>query len=201
LDQNTGFVGGQSGIILKTTDSGLSWTALPIVDADSASITDIWFTSSSVGFYSTILGKVFVTNNGGSTWTLSGSTQGGIALYCLEFSDASKGFGGGLLGAYLYTTNAGGSVSVSPAALDDMGLEVIPNPSHGKFKLIASQQNTGMQVEISITDLEGRLILQASVPSMELNDGMDLQLDAPAGIYALTIKTDVNRKTVRLVVE
>src|SRR4051794_1747140 len=72
----TGYLLLGNGNVLRSTDSGRTWsrrTAVPGTPATSrasrVSPTDLVFTTTDRGFAATTGGKVFATSDGGSTWT------------------------------------------------------------------------------------------------------------------------------------
>ena len=73
---NNAFCGGKNGILLKSIDQGETWTE--ITTSASGSITSILFINSSIGFFTTSLGKIFKTLNGGIDWTEKPVHTGGI---------------------------------------------------------------------------------------------------------------------------
>ena len=70
-DVNTGYVVGERGTILKTTDGGTLWTQLnsgTVKNLNSVSFTDL-----NTGYIVGDSGCILKTINGGSTWTLQSS--------------------------------------------------------------------------------------------------------------------------------
>jgi len=108
-DLNTGYAvgyaNGSSGIILKTTNSGLNWN---IIDPLSAyRFNSIQFTNDSVGFIATDGGKILKTNNYGNNWiTLSvlGTSDNFLSLF---FTSEDNGFAVGIGSTIVGTTNGG----------------------------------------------------------------------------------------------
>ena len=61
------FVVGDSGVILKSTDGGSSWTSL--TSRVSTTLYKVAFLSTTVGFVVGKGGVLLKTSNGGSTWS------------------------------------------------------------------------------------------------------------------------------------
>lgn len=112
LDSSAGWIAGEKGTILKTTNSGQNWTQL--VSPTGADIVDIemnshlrgWmlaneFSPDSASFGSTI----YRTSDGGNGWTPLGHFQ--ELLLCIEFPDSLIGFAGGITGKILRTADGG----------------------------------------------------------------------------------------------
>lgn len=77
LDSFTGYIGGLGGVILKTTDSGISWVKLPaaVGGCSTFPVNSITFSSSSFGltaggFYD-LSGAIWKTADAGANWTAS----------------------------------------------------------------------------------------------------------------------------------
>ena len=115
LDANTGFIAGgdpynmtnPGGIILKTTDAGVTWTktVLPYV------LNSVYFpdpgTGYAVGYKLTDhSGAVIKTTDGGATWNFI-ARLGNSPLYSVFFTDSITGF---VVGTYLISrTKDGGA--------------------------------------------------------------------------------------------
>ncbi len=104
INNNTGWVCGDNGNILKTTNSGLNWINLN--SSFNYSLTDIHFVNSNTGWTSTrIGGKIYKSTNGGLNWFLQFETFQSInAIY---FFDTLKGWAAGNGGEVFLTTNGG----------------------------------------------------------------------------------------------
>jgi hypothetical protein len=74
------------------------------------------------------------------------------------------------------------------------GLSVYPNPTNGEFSIDLGENNAS--VSIQITDVTGRVI-----QSNTYNEGqlLNLKLDAPKGVYMLTVESDNKKAVVRLI--
>ncbi|HNQ67788.1 MAG TPA: YCF48-related protein [Bacteroidales bacterium] len=69
IDENNGWAVGSSGTgtVCKTSDGGHSWTQQSI--DNHPYLYDVVFTSLQTGFIATVCGKIFVTSDGGTTWS------------------------------------------------------------------------------------------------------------------------------------
>ncbi len=112
LDSSAGWITGEKGTILKTTNGGQNWTQLAsptgadIVDIEMSSHLRGWmlaneFSPDSASFGSTI----YRTSDGGSGWTSLSHFE--ELLLCIEFPDSLIGFAGGITGKILRTTDGG----------------------------------------------------------------------------------------------
>jgi photosystem II stability/assembly factor-like uncharacterized protein len=92
LDENTGFVAGDSGVFLKTKDGGATWTRLDA--GNSAGILGVHAVDSNLVYVSTWdSGKVVKTADGGGTWNnaFAGKTLADAAMG-ICFTSPQKGF-------------------------------------------------------------------------------------------------------------
>jgi hypothetical protein len=85
------------------------------------------------------------------------------------------------------------NVGISEEALLN-GLSVYPNPTNGDFSIDLGENNPS--VTIQITDVTGRVIQRNSYNEGQL---LNLKLDAPKGVYLLTVESDNKKAVVRLV--
>lgn len=67
VNESVGFLGGNSGVIYKTLNSGnsFSFVSLP----EQSNINDIFFIDENIGFVCAANGKVYKTTNQGANWT------------------------------------------------------------------------------------------------------------------------------------
>ncbi|NMB73962.1 MAG: hypothetical protein GYA21_02395 [Myxococcales bacterium] len=97
IDEQEGWVGGEDGAVLHTTDGGATWTACPITGTKM--VRDLWFDRKLRGAALSDLG-LHVTHDGGNTWELveSGAGCGWSAFAC---RDATTCFLGGECGRFM----------------------------------------------------------------------------------------------------
>jgi|GEM_PF-1666275 len=65
LSTQVGYVGGDRGTILKTTNGGANWTDVSVAGVD---VNGLWFVDENIGFVAGDEGVFFKTVNGGATW-------------------------------------------------------------------------------------------------------------------------------------
>ena len=116
-DSLNGWIGGDSGLILHTTNKGKSWNSQN--SGVKNGIISLYFVNKNVGFGLSLefgetppnyLGtRILTTKNGGSSWDNYLFADTGVFLNTIYFSDALNGFIGGSEGKLLYTTDAGNS--------------------------------------------------------------------------------------------
>ena len=103
LDKHTGFIVGTDGNILKTEDTGQSWTN--IYSGVVENLRDVEFINRETGFAVGNFGRILKSVDGGETWykTNSGTQEN---IYSIAFLNDAKGWVGTESGMR-YTTDAG----------------------------------------------------------------------------------------------
>ena len=98
VTSNVCWIGGSRGIVLRTINSGKSWTTLKVPEADSLDFRDIHAfdkqtaIAMSAGEAQNGKAKIYRTENGGETWVLVyQTTQHGVFLDGIDFWDKNKG--------------------------------------------------------------------------------------------------------------
>ncbi|HMQ68237.1 MAG TPA: T9SS type A sorting domain-containing protein [Ignavibacteria bacterium] len=114
-DSLNGWIGGDSGYVIHTTDKGKSWISQNT--GVNNSIHSLFFLNDLIGFalsfefdntppayFGT---RILTTSDGGNTWNNSLFPDSNIFLSTIFFLDSLKGFTGGSNGIIYYTTNTG----------------------------------------------------------------------------------------------
>lgn len=106
LDDNLGWAVGAGRTVLKTTDGGLSWVALPVPVEATPYLYSVWFISADEGWVSGLSGTILHTTDGGTTWEFH---DPGTLYYIthVEFVNASQGWAVGH-GCTILKTSDGG---------------------------------------------------------------------------------------------
>ncbi|MBK8480087.1 MAG: PQQ-binding-like beta-propeller repeat protein [Proteobacteria bacterium] len=106
LATTVGFAAGTNGTLLKSSDSGASWTALP--SGTAATLRALAFLDAQTGLAAGDGGVLLKTTDGGLSWsTLSSGTT--ASLRAIALLDAQTGFAAGDGGVLLKTSNGGTS--------------------------------------------------------------------------------------------
>ena len=156
VNHNLGFVVGQDGIILKTTDGGVTWISQVYLPAEWWS--GVYFINENIGYvFSYFSGKIIKTTDGGTTWAISfNSTTTYYYFHSLWFTDINHGFAVGKDGVIMSTSNGGSSwtpkVSGTTVELYDI---TFTNSQHG---FIVGDNNT------LLTTTDGGLTWNTSSP-------------------------------------
>lgn len=109
FDSGVGFVVGDAGTILKTTDAGATWA--PLTSGTTQSLRDLYFFSDNEGVAVGDNGLILRTTDGGANWT---TITSGVrdSLHAVSFSGAN-GVCGGTSQDILYSTDSGATWHVS----------------------------------------------------------------------------------------
>ncbi len=105
-DPNNGYIIGNYGTLLRTTNGGNNWEFLQPYKPKN--INSIFFVNSDVGYAVGDSGLIVKTTNGGNSWIIINSGVN-TALNDIFFLNENYGFAVGNLGLVLKTTNGGAS--------------------------------------------------------------------------------------------
>lgn len=128
LDANNGFATGYNGIILKTTDSGASWTFHGALGAGT--FRSIYFVNNTTGFIVAHGKLIKKTEDGGQNWTNWTSTETTFNhFFETRFFNETTGVAIGDGGSIFRTTDTGANwtrVAITPAPTGQLwGLTVV----------------------------------------------------------------------------
>ena len=109
LDSGAGFVVGDAGTIVKTTNAGMTWS--PLTSGTTNALHDVYFFDATQGVAVGEQGLILRTTDGGGGWqnVTSGVTD---TLRSVSFSGVN-GISGGDSQTILYSTDAGASWQIS----------------------------------------------------------------------------------------
>jgi photosystem II stability/assembly factor-like uncharacterized protein len=105
LDGNNGWIAGDWGTILKTTNGGASWTSQST--GTSRFLRSLCFVNSNTGYAAGTFGTIIKTSDGGSTWSTLESYGESATFNSIFFIDENTGFAVGD-GNFLMNTTDGG---------------------------------------------------------------------------------------------
>jgi photosystem II stability/assembly factor-like uncharacterized protein len=126
IDANLGYVVGNGGTIIKTTNGGSTWNKQ--ASNDSVDFYSVYFTNADTGYavghsggwlalaiyeggsfrgWVGVGGQIFKTTNGGNTWVSQSVPSGTSLLTSVYFTDSNTGYAVGYYGIVLKTINGG----------------------------------------------------------------------------------------------
>ena len=186
-------VGTDSYGVYVSDDNGTNWN-LSTTGMNSVFVYGLYAIDNQRIVAGTNGDGIFYSGNNGNTWTLASNGLGNWYVY--SFASDNN---------YLYAGTVGGSVFKSALsdyvgidkALDNSLLSVFPNPTKGTINIhFENKQQTEMQ--LSIFDINGKIVYQASSDALMLREQVDLS-NFPAGMYFVKVaaqKGSVSRSVV-----
>ncbi|MCU0442556.1 MAG: YCF48-related protein [Bacteroidia bacterium] len=107
-DTNIAFAVGNNGVIVKSSNNGVSWITLS--SGTTVDLNDVYFATSQVGWVVGDFGTVLKTTDGGATWSTKtfNSTGGSKDLHKVLFDGSQNGYAFGTNASSYYTTTDGG---------------------------------------------------------------------------------------------
>jgi len=107
INESTGFVVGDDGVIVRTDDRGDSWTYVDNVPLDSThALWNLEFSSPSLGYAVGTKGTILRTTDSGATWWKIASPTS-LSLASISFADDLNGWIVGNNGKILHTSDGG----------------------------------------------------------------------------------------------
>ena len=206
-DESHGWIVGKSGLILKTSNGGMSWNYITNAGLNPTHVNkSVFFLNANTGWIGTKASgsqEVFVlyTNNGGSTWSKQ-PLPFDVSIFSINFFDQ---FNGGLIADYgiIYHTATGGVnvTNISGEVPESYSLgQNFPNPFNPRTKITFDLPNTDF-VNIVVFDLLGREVV--TLVNEELNAGSyEINWDATgytSGVYYYKMTTGNFSETKRMV--
>lgn len=110
VDEQTGYIGGNGGVIYKTTNGGVSWTNISAPAVYTGSINFIHFFNATTGYIAGgSVGSVNMikTTDGGSTWSSVTNAIPTRTLYDIQWTGQTEAIAVGSGSQYMYTTDGG----------------------------------------------------------------------------------------------
>lgn len=108
-NSQTGFTGGDTGTIQRSTNSGVTWFSSNLGISGNVNVTDINFSGNDTGYCTasngSLTGKIYRTSNGGAVWTIMFDTTN-IGMRGVFFANPVTGWAVGN-GTVKYTSNTG----------------------------------------------------------------------------------------------
>lgn len=104
VNEQTGWLCGSAGKILKTTNSGATWFTQGL--SPGVDLADLYFVNENIGWATGLGGIIIKTADGGVSWGIQSVGTTGW-LHSIRFVDAQTGWAAGLYGTVLKTTDGG----------------------------------------------------------------------------------------------
>jgi hypothetical protein len=187
INNEIGWVAGQNGTILHTTNGGINWES--IESGTTNWLRSIHFTDALTGWVTGRGGKILQTSDGGANWTDQSITD--IDLNDIFITGLNHGWAVGDGGTILHGENTGFvGVKTLGAPHSAFVVKAYPNPFEKQTTLSYSLQQSSF-VNVTVFDITGHMISRTSHGMQPMGtheilfDGAGL----PAGIYYFELKT------------
>ena len=122
LNDTVVYIVGDDGTLLKSSDSGASWTHNSVIQ-DMAGTDDLYysfFVDETTGWVSSRSGKIYRTNDAGASWTVweDDDLTKSEEIRSIIFVDANNGWASGDNGIIIHTTDGGLNWELQAATFD-----------------------------------------------------------------------------------
>ncbi len=121
IDASRGWAAGHDGVILRTSDGGVSWERVHWAPEEEAPLFDVWFSSPLEGFAMGAYGTWYVTEDGGSSWLFEPISDDDSHLHKVSQADDGRLYLAAERGM-LYRSDDGGASWIE-----------LPSPYEGSF--------------------------------------------------------------------
>ena len=190
MDETTGFIIGEEGLVMKTTDGGETWNDRSL--DRTVELLDVAFMDEQTGVVGGEDGHLMVTRDGGNSWeALLGMVTSDLHSV---FLDQNGTIYAGDDAQNVYRSRTPVSI-IEPSK--SFKISVYPNPTSGDLYISFPDELVGEEVTLKIFDTSGRPQLEREVTARE-----ELQLDLSSlepGTYILEIEGDHFTESINLV--
>ena len=173
-DANTGWVSGNLGTLLKTSNGGANWFS--INTGITLNISSIKFINALTGWFATrITGRIYKSTNGGLNWSQQFQTS--ATIQAISFTDSLYGWAASFNGKVFRTTNGGiswDSTTVNSGLNDVVFLNRNTGWACGIARDIFKTTNSGLNW---IQQLGGQGGEIESLSFIDLNTGWAINLE------------------------
>ncbi len=162
FDGQRGLLPGSGGTLYQTTDGGINWIPVEEFGVDEV-ISHIDFVDQQTGYIAvynqqTQTGRIYRSNDGGSSWTAEATTDG-YFFTDFHFADKNNGYA---LDSGSRVFRRSGTNAVSGLA-NDSAVKVCPNPAADQFVVKLSADLQYEQDNFRLYDATGRLVRTVSL--------------------------------------
>ena len=192
LTTNSGIINAGSGINDYANNTDCSWLIQP---ANVSDITLSFVSLDSEEDYDGVIVYDGADNSADVLGTFSGTstppdvTSTGASMYVEFLSDPALREGG-------FEATYTSSTTVDINELNQLDISVYQNHSNGNYTI--DMGKTSSNIVVTTSNLVGQQISSSSYTNQQL---IDFAIDAPSGVYLLTIVSDGEKATVKVVKE
>jgi len=196
INDQEGWVVGNSGVIGHTTDGGSSWNrqANP-AETQALALYSVFFLDSDKGWAVGNGGIILQTIDGGTTWTIEGEGLTTVFLNGVHFTSPTNGY---VVGNGKTLLKYGELTGLSDGA-ETIAFEIFPNPVKDKF-IVQSQKFKVEDAHIEIYDLNGRKLLEKQISAGTGEIEIDVS-HLKSGVYFCKLITEKANATKKLMIQ
>jgi photosystem II stability/assembly factor-like uncharacterized protein len=202
IDDDEGWVNGDSGLLGHTEDGGNTWTSQS--NTSWGAFYDVFFLNTEVGWSVGYMGTILHTTNGGDTWNIEGTGLTTVRLRGVHFTSPTNGYVVGNEKTLLKYTE----VSGIEEELQAIVFELFPNPVSDKFevRLLGSARNdisAEFEVgagKVELYELSGNKLLEENIEKGMESIEIDVS-DLESGMYLCKITIGKRSSTKKIVKE
>jgi photosystem II stability/assembly factor-like uncharacterized protein len=195
IDDDEGWVNGNSGILGHTENGGTTWTPQINPDLDRRALYDLFFQNENKGWAVGYDGIILKTSDGGNNWNIEGEGLSSVRLRGVHFTSATNGYvvgNGKTLLKY-------GELTGTHEVTETLQFEIFPNPAAS----VVSIQSVLFSQElatIEITDMQGRKLREKQIPA----GTEEIEIDVSSlknGVYFCKLITEKGNATKKLIIQ
>ncbi len=200
INNQEGWVVGNSGVIGHTTDGGVSWITQTNPDTQNRALYGVFFLDSDQGWAVGNGGVILHTTNGGTTWTEEGAGLTTAFLRGVHFTSSTNGY---VVGNSKTLIKYG----MPLATEDENGLPIefflsqnYPNPFNPATKINFNLTETGFTT-LKVFDISGKEIVTLVEDNLQKGSyefGFNA-ITLNSGIYFYQLTVDNNVETKKMV--
>jgi len=156
IDENVGYIAGidqgSGGVILKTTDGGISWTLVHDTQSGGDYVWKLDFVTSQIGYGSvesfTNSSRIVKTTDGGNTWNVMQVDPAVLDLQGIGFINADTGWVGPR-NQLMYETNDGGSTWFQTSLFSNVNrfFRINPDLMYASGSMVYRYSDTNVSIE------------------------------------------------------
>ena len=208
INDNEGWVVGNSGIMGGTKDGGNAWKSLANTIFSEESLFDIYSPNGVNVWAVGAEGTIIHSPNGNDFWWNSPEDQGNNTVWNIEGAGLTTAL---LRGVHFISPNNGYVVGNNKTLLkyaensgigdnvEPLKFEIYPNPAQNKIQIQCSEFKTETGI-IEILSLDGKKILEKEIEKGIENIELDLN-NLKSGMYFCKISTDKKSSTKKMIKE